>query len=298
MDAPSRDLTPYLAPTPLEYPGSPVAGPRLVVDDCAHPVRPHRSRSLGAARSAGCVLCQVPTGRGADSLDSTLLRLGAAPLDDRTPVLSIGSNSAAAVLRHKLRRSGTGSVVPLLTGVVRNLGVGHTAYVSRAGYVPAAPVHRHRARTSVVLALLDDDQLDAIDATEPGYDRVELTRTRYPLVLSGGLRPSRYHVYAAREGVLGLPGHRRRFLPQVDVLAALHDHDLPHTEAGEPAAIARRFAESAEHRAAVRDALAERGLTAESGLVHRPAGTLRWPDVVRTAARRRRVGHARRRRAR
>ncbi len=184
-----------------------------------------------------------------------------------------------------------GIVVPLLTGVVRHLAIGHTAYVSRGGYVPAAPVHRSRARTPVVLQLLDDDQLAAIDATEPGYDRVELTATRYPLLLSGGLRPTRFHVYAASGGVLSLPGHGRRFLAQPEVLGALREQGLPHTDHDDPSAIAAGLAESDAHRDDVRRGLAERGMAQGSGLVSTPAGRLRWPDVVRAA----RPRHRRRR---
>lgn len=277
-----------LTRTPLAYPGEPVAGPRLVLEDCTHTVRPRMSRPLGSARSAGCAGCDLPAGGGIDSLDGLLRRLGAAPLAERTPVLAVGSNAVAAVVRHKLTRRGVDVVVPLLTGVVRHLGVGHTAYVSRAGYVPAAPVHRSRARTPVVLQLLDDPQLAAIDATEPGYDRVELTDVRYPLLLAGGLRPARYHVYDAREGVLSLPDHGRRLLPQADVLGALHDQGLAHTEVRDPAAIARRFAASADHRDDFRRALRARGMTGHSGIVSTPAGRLRWPEAVTRRHRRRR----------
>lgn len=279
-----------LARAPLSYPGEPVAGPRLLVGDCAHTVRPRRSRSLGSATSGGCLRCDLPVGRGAATLDAELRRLGVPALRERTPVLAVGSNAAGDVVRHKLGRVGVAPVLPLLTGVVRHLGIGHTAYVSRGGYVPAAPVHRSRARTPVVLQLLDDEQLAAIDATEPGYDRVELWATRYPLVLHGGLRPSRFHVYAARGGVLGLPGHGQRFLPQHQVLGAMADEGLPHTDSGEPHAIAARFAESAAHREEVRAALEDRGMSRDAGLVCRPAGTLRWPDVVRSGPRRRRAG--------
>ncbi|WP_299441538.1 hypothetical protein [uncultured Phycicoccus sp.] len=270
-----------LTRTPLAYPGVPVPGPRLVVGDCAHTVRPRPSRSLGSARSDGCARCDLPPGAGPDSLDRLLGRLGATPLAERTPVLAVGSNAVASVVRHKLTRRGIGVVVPLLTGVVRHLAVGHTAYVSRGGYVPAAPVHRSRARTPVVLQLLDDHQLAAIDATEPHYDRVELTGTRYPLVLAGGLRPARYHVYEASGGVLSLPVHGRRLLPQPEVLGALRDEGLPHTDHEDPSAIAERLAGSAAHRDDVREGLAARGLTRGSGLTSTPAGRLRWPETVR-----------------
>ena len=181
------DDTGDLTRTPWPTPAARSAGPRLVVGDRAHTVRPRRARGLAGAPEAASAA--TSRGGGADSLDRTLRRLGAAPLAERTPLLAVGSNAAASVVRHKLARRGVGIVVPLLTGVVRHLAVGHTAYVSRGGYVPAAPVHRSRARTPVVLQLLDDDQLAAIDATEPGYDRVELSSTRYPLLALGRLAP-------------------------------------------------------------------------------------------------------------
>ena len=289
MDDHRGDLT----RSPLAYPGVPVPGPRLVVGDCAHTVRPRRSRSLGTARSGGCLRCELPVGGGAESLDATLSRLGAEPLAERTPLLAVGSNAAASVMRHKLTRVGVSTVVPLLTGVVRHLAIGHTAYVSRGGYVPAAPVHRAHARTAVVLQLVDDEQLAAIDATEGGYDRVELRAGRYPLVLTGGVRPSRFQVYAAAEGVLRLPRTGRRFLPQEEVLLALREQGLPHTEPDDAAGIASALASSPDHRSQVKAALAERGMAAHSGLVSHPATTLRWPDVVRTVHRRR-LGRGRR----
>ncbi len=292
MDDHGGDLT----RSPLAYPGEAVPGPRLVVGDCAHTMRPRRSRALGSARSGGCVRCDLPVGDGADSLDRILGHLGVAPLAERTPLLAVGSNAAASVVRHKMNRAGVSAVVPLLTGVVRHLAIGHTAYVSRGGYVPAAPVHSNRARTPVVLQLVDDDQLAAIDATEGGYDRVELRSSRYPLVVSGGIRPSRYHVYVAREGVLGLPETGRRFLGQEEVLTALQEQGIPHATSGEPAVIAARFAESPDHRTDAKAAMADRGMAWGSGLVHHPAGVLRWPDVVREPRRRRRHRVARRRR--
>ncbi|GGL41329.1 hypothetical protein H9L10_08335 [Phycicoccus endophyticus] len=287
-----------LSRAPLAYPGTPVPGPRLLVGDCDHTVRPRHTRSLAAARSGGCVRCELPLGPGAETVERTLRRLGAAPLADRTPVLAVGSNAAVAVLRHKLTGRGVGCVVPLLTGVVRHLGVGHTAYVSRGGYLPAAPVHRARARTPVVLQLLDDDQLAAVDATEPGYVRVELSATDYPLLLGGGLRPTRYHVYAARAGVLGLPGTGRRLLPQREVLGALAAAGLPHTGSDDPRRVSGELARSARRRDELRAALEERGMSWSSGLRHRPAGRLRWPEVARTGsagARRPRVRAARQR---
>lgn len=248
-----------LARRPLHYPLAPVGAPRLLVGGHLHPVRPHRPRSL----------------------DRLLAEHGGAPLSERTPVLAVGSNAAAEVLAHKLERHGAPGVVPLLTGVVGNLGVAHTAYVSRGGYVPATPVHRTGVRTRVVLQLLDDEQLAAVDATEPGYERVGLSARHYPLLLVGGFRPRTFHVYAAHDGVLRLPGAPPGLRTQVEVLAALRRAGVPHTDHDDPAAAAAWLVGSTERRDAVRRHLAELGHARPLGLRSEPAGTLRWPEALR-----------------
>ena len=101
--------------------------------------------------------------------------------------------------------------------------------------------------------------------------------------MAGGFRPTRFHVYAAHAGVLDLPGHGRRLLTQAEVLGALQEAGLPHTGTGAPAAVASRLAGSAGRRGEVRDALARRGMVRGSGLACRPAGVLRWTQVVRPA---------------
>jgi hypothetical protein len=273
MDATHGDLT----RTPLAYPLDPVAGPRLVLAGCEHPVRPRHGHGLGRASAATCPECAAALGRvAALPLRSALAALGAAPLADRTPVLAVGSNAASAVVRHKLASRGVSPVVPVVTGVVHGLGVAHSAHVARGGYVPAAPVHRSSARTRVVLQLLDDEQLEVVDATEPNYDRVEVTGSRYPLTIAGGARPQRVQVYASRRGVLDLPGHGAgALLSQPEVLSALEVAGVPHT-AGSPERVAARLASSPEVREAVHRALDVLGLVRAAGLHASPAGRLRW----------------------
>lgn len=258
MAPPPTDHAGDLRRRPLDYPLAPVGGPRLLVGEQAHTVRPGRRRTL----------------------ERLLAEHGGAPLTERTPVLAIGSNAAAEVLAHKLARHGASGVVPLLTGVVGNLAVAHTAYVSRGGYVPATPVQHSGRRTPVVLQLLDDAQLAAVDATEPGYERVELAARDYPLLLVGGFRPRRFHVYAALAGALRLPGAHRVLGTQAEVLAGLRRAGAPHTDHDDPAAAAASLVESAERRDAVRHHLAEQGHARPLGLRAVPAGTLRWPESL------------------
>ncbi len=278
MDATAHgDLT----RVPLAYPLAPVDGPRLVLAGCEHPVRPRHRGRLGASLTAACEVCGGHHGPSARRpLATVLADLGEAPLADRTPVLAVGSNAAPAVLRHKLGSRGVSTVVPVLTGVVRALDVTHSAHVARGGYVPAAPVHRARSRGRVVLQLLDDDQLAAVDETEPNYERVEVSAARYPVVLGGGVRPRRVHLYASRRGVLALPGRAAgALLSQPEVLRLLDAAGVPHT-GGDAHEAAGRLARSPEVRAAVHDALAELGLARDAGLHARPAGDLRWGEAV------------------
>jgi hypothetical protein len=261
MAPPRTDHAGDLSRRPLDYPLAPVGGPRLLVGEHAVTLRPRRPRTL----------------------ERLLAEHGGAPLADRTPVLAVGSNAAAEVLAHKLARHGAPGVVPLLTGVVANLAVAHTAYVSRGGYVPATPVQQTGHRTPVVLQLLDDAQLAAVDATEPGYERVELAARHYPLLLVGGFRPRRFHVYAALAGALRLPGAHRRLRTQAEVLAGLRRAGVPHTDHDDPAAAAAALVGSAERRDAVRRHLAEQGHARPLGLRAVPAGTLRWPEALRGA---------------
>jgi hypothetical protein len=300
MDSTHGDLT----RAPLSYPLDPVGGPRLLLAGCEHPVRPRRSRGLGAARWRTCTECEELVGAAvARPLGPTLDDLGVAPLAHRTPVLAVGSNAASPVLRHKLGGRGVSPVLPVVTGVVHDLAVTHSAHVSRGGYVPAAPVHRRAARTRVVLQLLDDDQLSAVDATEPNYERVEVSARRYPVVLAGGGRPERVHVYSSRRGVLDLPGRGAGpLLPQAAVLAALGRAGVPYTD-GDAHEAAARLARSPEVREAVTRALDELGLVRESGLHAGPATELRWEDRARSSrslarARRTRVPASRARPAR
>jgi hypothetical protein len=277
MGATDGDLT----RVPLAYPLAPVDGPRLLLAGCEHPVRQPRGKPLAASRAPWCDACaRTHDATARRRLGALLADLGEAPLADRTPVLAVGSNAAPAVLRHKLGSRGVSTVVPVLTGVVRALDVTHSAHVARGGYVPAAPVHRSRSRRRAVLQLLDDDQLAAVDETEPNYDRVEVSAARYPVVLSGGLRPGRVHVYTSRRGVLDLPDRpTTALLTQTEVLAALDGAGVPHT-GGDPHEAAGLLARSPEVREAVHAAMDDLGLVRDAGLHAQPADELRWADAL------------------
>ncbi len=128
---------------------------------------------------------------------------------ERIPVMAVGSNAAPAVLgdklRHVLRRHGS-TEVPIDVCSVVGLSVGHSAHVSLGGYVAATPflTTAPSKASAYSLAWLTPDQLTALDATEPSYDRVlvpagvQMTSQR-PLVEG-------VYVYRSRHGLLGEDG--------------------------------------------------------------------------------------------
>ena len=110
-------------------------------------------------------------------LDRALARADATPVRDRNLVVAVGSNASPAVLLGKLASAGVTATVPFVEGEVVGLRVGHSAHVSRAGYLAAAPVRAPGARTSVTALLLDDEQVGCLDQTEPNYIRRLLPAT-------------------------------------------------------------------------------------------------------------------------
>jgi len=60
-------------------------------------------------------------------------------LDGRQLVVAVGSNASPAVMRRKLSRRGVSTVIPFVTAEADGIGAAHSAHVSKAGYVAAAP---------------------------------------------------------------------------------------------------------------------------------------------------------------
>jgi hypothetical protein len=146
------------------------------------------------------------------TLAETLQASHAAPVHERTAVLAVGSNANPGVMLAKLRAARADTTVVFLQCRVTHLAVGHSAHVSAAGFVPAAPFRRYGAHTSLHLLLLDDDQLRAVDATEPNYRRVSLDPAVHPVRVGSAVEGRAsgkesvdvglVQVYASRHGLL------------------------------------------------------------------------------------------------
>lgn len=108
------------------------------------------------------------------SLDAALLHRDTAQLDDRVPVLAVGSNAAPAQMRHKFSVSGSSHVLPMVLAHLEGLAAGVAADVATFGYVPATPIFGTELTANLFVDWLDAHQLAALDDTEKGYDRVLL----------------------------------------------------------------------------------------------------------------------------
>ncbi|ADI06878.1 hypothetical protein SBI_03757 [Streptomyces bingchenggensis BCW-1] len=188
---------------PLTYPGRPVTAPALLAGSelwelTPSPGGPGGWPVLGAAR-----IGQRPP---REPLDAVLARLGQVPLEQRHPVIAVGSNASPAQLHHKLTALGHPAAVPMVPVRVRGIGVGCSAHIGRYGYVATAPYADPAAETPLVVSWLDAAQLASVDATEfPNYRRILLPGASFPMVLPSGERLGGAYLYVGARGVLAGP---------------------------------------------------------------------------------------------
>ncbi|WP_104138881.1 hypothetical protein [Arthrobacter sp. ZGTC131] len=184
---------------PLHYPWSPPKASGVLHGDDFLPLQLAADLPLGRS-----MLLDGADDSLSSCLNEALAAANAEPLDSRSPVVSIGSNSSPEVLRRKFGSSGypVSRILPLARAQLHHIGVGHSAHVSMAGYIAAAPYPHRGRRSTVWVAWLDACQLAALDETEPNYRRIELNNEDCPLVLDNGERPETFSLFASRWGVL------------------------------------------------------------------------------------------------
>ena len=250
MPGMAPDPDPDEVPSPLDYPGR----------------RLQRSALLRHDRLVDWAVGALP-------MDQLLSDLGVAPLDARALVLGVGSNADPRQVVRKLRAAGAGTVVPFATCTVAGIAVTHSAHVSAGGYVPMAPAAHPGAEVALVAAYVDPEQLAALDATEPNYQRLLLDGARYALRLDGGVRPASYHVYRSRHGVLRPDGELLPPLGQPELHERLfRGSDLAAVVTGATAEerVAALGLPDVQQR--VRECFGALGWVAGSGLRGEPAG--------------------------
>jgi len=222
---------------PLAYPGRRPPGSGLLLDGCFLDV--HAVPTSPVARPCAPAVDAVPRpatppghwildtsavpphvfGGAELPLDEALRACGSPVMADRRPVLAVGSNASPAQIVRKLAGQ-VRAVVPLTYTRVSGLVAGASAHVSRPGYVPAVPVLAPGASTELVVLWLDDEQLAAVDRTEPNYHRARLPAS--VTVSLPGLGPLRCHLYAGRHGcLLDASGVPIRLAGQPELLAGL-----------------------------------------------------------------------------
>jgi hypothetical protein len=203
-------------------------------------------------------------------LDDALLRSNVATVERRAWVVAVGSNMSPAVMSLKLSRAGVSTVLPFLEAAVSGLAVGHSAHISRYGYVPAAPFSQPGGASPVVISLLDTRQLRALDRTEPNYRRVRLSGPQIGLEVGGGVRRDAFWIYVSRWGLLKGEGEGPlRMTTQSEVFA----HVRARSQAlGRYAAedglqqLMRRLAGDPRQRERLSESFAAEGLVVASGL--------------------------------
>ena len=244
--------------SPLDYPGRLVREDSLLVGAWLHPMDGPDVLADGG-----------PLGPGRLPLAAALARLGRPGPAQRRPVLAIGSNASPGQLLFKYAGLPGEPVVPMTAVTVDGLAVGHSAHVSRAGYVPWAPLARPGHRLAALLLWLDPEQLLLLDRTEPNYHRVPLPDG---ITVAGG--PGRCELYRSRWGGLR-PGPDAPALAatsQLEVWAALLGRPwfaaLAGTRAARPATVRMAAAPALRDRA--RLALAEHGCAGPDRLDQSP----------------------------
>jgi hypothetical protein len=215
-------------------------------------------------------------------LDVFLLDVSVAPVDRRWLVMAIGSNGAPDVLRRKFVRAGVRDVVPFITANLSDIAVGHSAHVSVAGYVAAAPFASPGATTPVVVSLLDAEQLRCLDDTEPNYRRRLVSGEHYALTVDvSGEQPESFLLYESKWGVLArrpgdatpLPlGTQQQLLyvlaaGDAALRPALHRGQPPGRDGRDAGAVLAELAAGEDRREAVRARLGTMWAL-ESGIVH------------------------------
>jgi hypothetical protein len=194
---------------PLTYPGRIPATSGVLFDDTYVRLHPVDGAPPDEWEAAG------------ETLATLLARAGSAPLDERHPVVAVGSNAAPGQLLRKFRDHAIRPVVPMTLADVQDVAPGVSAHVSKWGYVPAAPVETPGESSRLFVLWLDEQQLAALDLTEPNYRRRPL---RHSIILESGLRRPPASVYTGRHGCLtGRDRRPRRLTPQRHLIQDLLD---------------------------------------------------------------------------
>lgn len=220
------------------------------------------------------------------TLDELIKVAGRAPVAERHPVLAVGSNASPGQLVHKFDRDrDVAGLVPMTRARVRGLGVGHSAHVSKAGYVPYAPhANTDLVDRELIVLWLDAEQLVDLHETEPNYHWIAVSGQDYPAVLASGGGLGTYSLYQSRWGVLrrATDGPIVRGTTQAEIFDTLarqswFDRLVPECRTDGSAAGVTALGHDPVRRDNVREAMKREGFVAGDGI--------RGSDVSRVSLR-------------
>ena len=123
----------------------------------------------------------------------------------RHAVVAVGQNACIKVMQAKFADRLEGIGLPWISAkaIIGGVGIGVAPKVTANGYIPFTPFAKAGARTGVWVAFLDEEHLKALDSTEPGYTRLKLSSSKYPLTLArDGQRIEEYFIYQADKGYM------------------------------------------------------------------------------------------------
>ena len=125
---------------PLSYPGRPVPGSCLLVDDWLYPMLDTQGDEVAEWSIENDEGPLSVAGRRWCTVGMALRAMNAAPMAERKPVVAVGSNASPGQLAYKYANWPTKRVIPVTRVTVTGLAVAHSAHISKPGYVPYIPV--------------------------------------------------------------------------------------------------------------------------------------------------------------
>lgn len=186
--------------SPDYYPGLTASTSCLVTRSWLYPLEAKNDSELGSWNV--CADGGPFDEQDGQTLDAVLKSAGVALMSERNPTLAVGSNAAPAQLESKFGLAkGISDVVPLTRVTVNGVGVGHSAHISKQGYVAYTPV-KADVEMPLFMLWLDDEQLAHIHVTEPNYVPITLTSDEFPAVLETGQAVDSYQLYRSKWGTL------------------------------------------------------------------------------------------------
>jgi hypothetical protein len=230
---------------PLSYPGRPVPGSCLLVDDWLYPMLDTQGDEVAEWSIENDEGPLSVAGRRWCTVEMALRAMNSAPMAKRKPVVAVGSNASP----------------------------GQLAYISKPGYVPYIPLRSLPEHEIELHALwLDTDQARRMDETEPNYRRLCLRSGSATMLLESGDRLPTATLYAGRWGALRLTpdGTRVPATTQARIFTLLGSQEwfqkvVPESLGGPEAAMSA-LGHDAERRERVRQEIAGRHLAVSDDL--------------------------------